>query len=221
MTNPLITLEDIHFSYGDHLILKGVDFSLQTGERVGIVGAIGSGKTTLLHLIVGLLKPASGRLRVFGRLRDRERDFREVRARAGLVFQDPDDQLFCPTVLEDVAFGPLNLGRNVNDAKQIACHALERVGLADFADRITYKLSGGEKRLIALATVLAMEPEVLLLDEPTASLDQESVDRVADTLNSLPQSMLVVSHERAFLSRVTTHSVTLSNGRVVSPTLQP
>lgn len=215
MRNPLIELENIYFSYANHAVLNGVDFSLHSGERVGMVGPIGSGKTTLLHLIVGLLKPSSGYLRVFGRVRKQEPDFHEVRAKAGLVFQDPDDQLFCPTVIEDVAFGPLNLGKGVHEAKTITRHVLERVGLEGFANRITYKLSGGEKRLIALATVLAMEPEVLLLDEPTASLDQNSVDCVVQTLNDLPQSMLVVSQDRDFLSKVTNRSVYLRDGKLI------
>ena len=214
MQKPLIALDNIHFNYGDHAVLEGVDFSLRAGERVGIVGPIGSGKTTLLHLIVGLLKPSSGCIRVFEKVRRKESDFHEVRVRVGLVFQDPDDQLFCPTVLEDVAFGPLNLGRDVTEAKRIARDALARVGLEGFGERITYKLSGGEKRLVALATVLAMEPEVLLLDEPTASLDSESVHRVVETLNELPQSILVVSHEAGFLSRVTTRSVSLDGGKL-------
>jgi cobalt/nickel transport system ATP-binding protein len=214
MRTPLIELEDIHFGYGDHTVLNGVDLSLYEGDRVGVVGPIGSGKTTLLHLMVGLLKPSSGRIRAFGKIRGEEPDFHEVRARAGLVFQDPDDQLFCPTVLEDVAFGPLNLGKSVEEAKRTSHDVLDRVGLKGFANRITYKLSGGEKRLVALATVLAMDPHVLLLDEPTASLDQESVDRLVRTLNDLPQSMLIVSHERDFLPRVSTRCVTLKEGRV-------
>lgn len=214
MTNPLIELENVGFSYGDHPVLHDVNLALHAGERVGIMGSIGSGKTTLLHLIVGLLKPSTGRLHAFGRVRAKEEDFHEVRRKAGLVFQYPDDQLFCPTVIEDVAFGPLNLGRSTNDARQAAYEALACVGLAGFGDRITYKLSGGEKRLVALATVLAMEPGVLLLDEPTASLDKTSVDRIAETLSSLPQSIIVVSHEAGFLSRIANRRAGLVNGRI-------
>jgi len=150
-----------------------------------------------------------GGVRAFGRDRAREEDFHEVRRKVGLVFQDPDDQLFCPTVIEDVAFGPLNLGRGIDAAVQAARSALRRVGLERLGDRISDKLSGGEERLVAPATVLAMEPEVLLLDEPTASLDKASVDRIADTLNALPQSMIVVSHDPGFLSRIATERATL------------
>jgi cobalt/nickel transport system ATP-binding protein len=214
VSTPLIELQSIAFSYGGRGVFQDMTLALHEGERVGIMGPIGSGKTTLLHLIVGLLKPSAGRLHAFGRVRAKEDDFHEVRRKAGLVFQDPDDQLFCPTVIEDVAFGPLNLGKGVEEAKDTARATLKRVGLAGFDDRITYKLSGGEKRLVALATVLAMDPEVLLLDEPTASLDKASVGRVAETLDRLPQSMLVVSHEPDFLSRVATRRVTLSGGRI-------
>lgn len=197
---PLIRLEEINFSYGpDHPVFTGLNLELRPGERLGLVGPNGSGKTTLLHLIVGLLRPSAGTVWAFGRPRRREADFREVRTRAGLVFQNSDDQLFCPTVLEDVAFGTLNLGRSAFEAGRIAAQTLEAVGLAGMENRITYRLSGGEKRLVALATVLAMEPEVLLLDEPTNGLDDSSTERITRVLAGLPQAMIVVSHQRDFL----------------------
>jgi cobalt/nickel transport system ATP-binding protein len=216
MSDPLIELDGLGFSYDARSVLHDVNLALYEGERIGVMGPIGSGKTTLLHLIVGLLKPSTGRLRAFGRGRAKEEDFHEVRRKAGLVFQDPDDQLFCPTIIEDVAFGPLNLGKSIDDARRAAHDALARVGLVGMEDRITYKLSGGEKRLVALATVLAMEPDVLLLDEPTASLDIASVDRIAETLTGLRQSMIVVSHEADFLSRIATRRVELMRGRIRS-----
>ena len=214
MKETLIHLENVTFSYGSAPVLEHLDFELRRGDRIGVDGAIGSGKTSLLHVMVGLLKPSAGRLEAFGEARLREEDFHEVRRRVGLVFQDPDDQLFCPTVIEDVAFGPLNLGRSTEEAHRVSGEALHRVGLPGFEDRITHKLSGGEKRLVALATVLAMEPEVLLLDEPTASLDPVSRDRVARVIEDVPQSMVVVSHSDGFLSRVATRRVTLVGGRI-------
>ncbi len=214
MSIPLIEMRGIRFSYGDTAVLHDVDFRLQADERVGIMGPVGCGKTTFLHLMVGLLKPTAGQLFAFGDECTKERQFRSIRRRAGLVFQDPDDQLFCPTVIEDVSFGPLNLGKSIEDAKRMSRDALSHVGLEGFEERITYKLSGGEKRLIALATVLAMEPEVLLLDEPTSWLDKTSVDRVAAVLNGLPQSMVVVSHEPEFLDRVASRRATLCDGRL-------
>ncbi len=194
--------------------MDGCSFQIEQGERVGLVGANGSGKTTLLHLIVGLLRPESGRIEAFGSARRREADFHEVRRRAGLLFQDADDQLFCPTVAEDVAFGPLNLGKTQREARAIVAQTLDSLGLAGYEERITYRLSGGEKRLVALATVLAMQPDVLLLDEPTAGLDEHYTDRIADIFVGLPQAMLIISHDRQFLDSTATRLLRLSSGRV-------
>lgn len=208
---PLIRLEGLGFSYGpERPVIKEFDLQLAEGERLGLVGPNGSGKTTLLHLIVGLLRPAAGTLWAFGRPRNHEVDFREVRARAGLVFQNPDDQLFCPTVLEDVAFGPLNLGRSPEEARRTASATLDMVGLPGMEERITYRLSGGEKRLVALATVLAMTPDVLLLDEPTNGLDDSSTVRITRVLAGLPQAMIVVSHQRDFLAGLVHRTQVLS-----------
>jgi cobalt/nickel transport system ATP-binding protein len=213
MSGPLVELDGVRFAYpGGPEILAGADLGLEPGERLGLIGPIGSGKTTLLHLVVGLLKPSAGTVQAFGRARRTEADFHEVRTRAGLVFQDPDDQLFCPTVIEDVAFGPLNLGRSPEEARSQAVETLDRVGLAGFEGRVTYRLSGGEKRLAALATVLAMEPEVLLLDEPTGGLDAASKDRICRVLSALPQAMILVTHEEAFLRDLTPRRVHLTSG---------
>jgi len=182
---------------------------------VGLVGAIGSGKTTLLHLVVGLLRPDSGHVEVLGRARREERDFLEVRERVGLLFQDPDDQLFCPTVQEDVAFGPLNQGKSREQAADAVQKALSLVGMEDFGDRITHHLSGGEKRLVSLATLLAMEPDVLLLDEPENGLDSDAYARVRNLMCSLPQAMIVVSHDHEFVRSVTSRCLRLEGGRVI------
>ncbi|MDY0166171.1 MAG: ABC transporter ATP-binding protein [Thermoguttaceae bacterium] len=215
MTEPLLELRDVSFSYGpDRPVLRECSLKICESERLGLVGANGSGKTTLLHLAVGLLRPASGEVVAFGKPRCREADFHEVRRRAGLLFQDTDDQLFCPTVAEDVAFGPLNLGRSRHEARQIVAETLDRVGLPGFERRITYRLSGGERRLVALASVLAMQPDVLLLDEPTAGLDEAATVRLIGVLRSLKQAMLVVSHDRAFREQVTERSLFLREGGV-------
>jgi cobalt/nickel transport system ATP-binding protein len=214
--DPLARLDGVEFSYAPgHPVLTGVDFALHPGERIGLIGANGSGKTTLLHLLVGLVKPSAGSVSAFGAVRKREEDFPEVRARMGLVFQDPEDQLFCPTVLEDVAFGPLNLGKAPEEARSAALEALDLLGLAGFEDRITFKLSGGEKRLVSLATVLAMQPEVLLLDEPTCGLDEKSEERIDRLLHDLPQSMIIVSHENDFIRNLATRVVRMERGLVV------
>lgn len=213
----LFELCNIRYGYAsEQPILNGIDFQLASGERVGLAGPNGSGKTTLLHLLVGLHKPHGGEIHAFGRRRQTEADYREVRSRAGLLFQDPDDQLFCPTVAEDVAFGPLNLGRSRKDVNRIVQDILTALDLEGFETRITYKLSGGEKRLVSLATVLAMQPEVLLLDEPTNALDAQTRERLIEILQNLPQAMIIVSHDADFLAQLTTRMVHVSDGRLVS-----
>ena len=193
------------------VVLDQVDFELKRGERVALTGPNGAGKTTFLHLLVGLKKPKTGQIWAFGKTRNDEKEFVEVRARAGFLFQDPDDQLFCPTVLEDVAFGPLNLGKSRTEALQIAKDTLASLGMAGFEERITHQLSGGEKRMITLAAVLAMEPDVLLLDEPSNALDVKARQRLIDTLLSLPQAMVIVSHDADFVDQLSTRELRLEN----------
>lgn len=213
MSAPLFSLSGIDFGYEpSRPLLRGVDFALAPGERVAVTGANGAGKTSLLHLMVGLLRPRAGRIVAFGRERAVEKDFHEVRARAGLVFQDPDDQLFCPTVAEDVAFGPLNLGKSRTEAAALADHTLGILGLEGFGGRVTHKLSGGERRLVSLATVLAMEPDVLLLDEPTAGVDEAAAERLLHILGALSQAMVVVCHDRGFRHALVTRGVHLAGG---------
>lgn len=215
MTDSFIRFSDVSFAYPEQSYLfDGLSFELGPEERVALVGPNGSGKTTLLHLIVGLLWPDEGEIEAYGRARRTESDFHEVRARTGLLFQDPEDQLFCPTVLEDVAFGPLNLGREPEEAHDIARDTLRSLGLSGYEDRVTYRLSGGEKRLVSVATVLAMDPDVLLLDEPTAGLDREFVDRIIDILQGLTVSTIVVSHDAEFLRRVTVDTWRVTGGAV-------
>lgn len=195
-------------------LLVDCDFELSAGQRVALLGPNGCGKSTLLHLAVGLLRPQGGSIEAFGRTCRRDEDFHEVRRRAGLLFQDSDDQLFCPTVAEDVAFGPMNLGKPREEVRRIVARTLRRLGLEGYEDRVTHKLSGGEKRLVALATVLAMEPEVLLLDEPITGLDETASNRVFEILTELPQAMLIVSHDRTFLKRIATRSLLLTGGKL-------
>ncbi len=214
----LLELDGVEFAYPQRPpVLRGVSMVLHAGERLAIAGANGAGKSTLLQVLVGLHRPQAGRVIAFGAERRVEADFFDVRRRAGLVFQDPDDQLFCPTVLEDVAFGPLNLGQSREQALATVERVLARVGLDGFRDRVTHKLSGGEKRLVSLAGVLAMEPEVLLLDEPTSALDEETTARLVEILTGLPQAMILVSHDAHFRRRVATRSVRLRDGLLGAP----
>ncbi|MGQ3676211.1 energy-coupling factor ABC transporter ATP-binding protein [Xanthobacter sp. TB0139] len=212
----LLRLEKICFGYpGGRTILDGAGLELGAGERLCVKGPNGSGKSTLLRIMVGLLHPFSGSVWAFGAERRTEDDFHAVRCRAGLVFQEPDDQLFCPTVREDIAFGPLNLGKSRQEAEAVVEEVLEGLALTHLASRITHKLSGGEKRLVTLATVLAMKPDVLLLDEPTNALDEENEARLTEILLSLPLAMVVVSHDPAFRARMATRSLALKEGRLV------
>jgi cobalt/nickel transport system ATP-binding protein len=215
MAERLIQFDEVDFEYGEgRPVLRGCCFSLADDQRLALTGPNGSGKTTLLRLVVGLLRPTSGTIWAFGEPRRREADFHEVRRRAGLLFQEADDQLFCPTVAEDVAFGPLNLGKPREEVRRIVGDTLESLGLSGYEHRITYRLSSGEKRLVALATVLAMDPDVLLLDEPTSGLDECAVDRLAEILAGLPHAMVIVSHDREFLGRTTNTSAELRDGKV-------
>lgn len=212
----LIALDDIRFGYpGQPPILDGASLALAEGQRLSLVGANGAGKSTLLLIALGLQRPNAGTVTAFGLPRRAEADFHEVRRRVGLVFQDADDQLFCPTVAEDVAFGPLNLGKSRDEALALVDRVLDDLDLRHLRDRVTYKLSGGEKRLVTLATVLAMEPEALLLDEPTNALDQKNEARLVEILQALPQAILLVSHDPAFRQRIAPDALRLEAGRIV------
>jgi len=212
---PLIELKNITFSYpGADPVLANLDLKFYSGEKLGLVAPNGSGKTTLLHIIMGLLKPHSGELEIFGKPVSHEKDFWEVRQRIGLLFQDSDDQLFSPTVFEDVTFGPLNLGKSRAEASDIARRTLAYLGLSDFENRVTFKLSGGEKRLVSLATVLAMEPEILLLDEPINGLDAKTRLTITDILTKLELSYIIISHDIDFLADTTNALYTMQEGRI-------
>lgn len=219
MSDCLIQAEKISYGFRQRgQVLDEADFCLRPGERVGLVGANGAGKTTFLHLLVGLLKSKRGRISAFGSIREDEASFVEVRAKAGLLFQDPDDQLFCPTVLEDVAFGPLNLGMSRDAAIEIAQATLADLGMAGFEERVTHQLSGGEKRMVTLAAVLAMKPDVLLLDEPSNALDTAHREILIETLLGLPQAMVIISHEPDFLAQLATRYVKLEEGKLLEHT---
>ena len=221
--NLIINLKDIVFSYSeDKPVLDRLTFQLRRGDRIGLIGPNGCGKTTFFHVIMGLLRPLAGTIELFDKPVHEEKDFREARRRIGLLFQDPDDQLFSPTVLEDVAFGPLNLGKSPEEARTIALKTLARLDIAGFENRVTHKLSGGEKRLVSLATVLAMDPEVLLLDEPTNGLDDEATERISETLQGLHLSCILISHNLDFLSETTDWIHAMVSGKILlDETLEP
>jgi len=211
----IIQLEKVCFAYqGRNNVIDELDLTFHQGDRLGIISPNGSGKTTLFHIIMGLLKPNSGKIEVFGRPVQKEKDFHIVRRRIGMLFQDADDQLFSPTVLEDVAFGPLNIGKSKEEAISISRRILDFLGLSGFEDRITFKLSGGEKRLVSLAAVLAMEQEVLLLDEPTSGLDGHTKAKLIEVLTGLNLPYIVISHEYDFITAVTEQIYTIEDGKI-------
>lgn len=199
----MIELKKVNFNYNDGTrVLKNFNFKLKEKERIGLIGPNGSGKTTVFKIIMGLLNPQQGDIIIFSKKRQQKEDFLEVRERVGYLFQDSDNQLFCPTVEEDIAFGPLNLGKSKQRALEIVRDTLELVEMNGFEKRVTYNLSQGEKKIISFAAVLAMEPEVLLLDEPFASLDEEAIERMVNILNRISQPYIIVSHNNDLLNTV-------------------
>jgi cobalt/nickel transport system ATP-binding protein len=214
MKEPLIRLKGITFRYDKKYILHGVDLEVFEDEKIGLWGPNGAGKTTLLYIIMGFLKPESGIVEIFGKRRDKEEDFLEVRQKVGFLFQDSDSQLFCPTVKEDIAFGPLNLGKSREETIKIVEETCALLGLIELKDRLTHKLSYGEKRLTALATVIAMNPLCYLLDEPCLGLDETTQKRILSILRDNAKTYLVVSHDREFLRQTTDKVFILKDGKL-------
>jgi cobalt/nickel transport system ATP-binding protein len=214
-STPLIQLCNISYRYAGASapVLHHLDLEV-SDERIGLIGPNGSGKTTLFQIMVGLLAPESGQVFFAGQEMRCEKDFRVLRRQVGFLFQSADDQLFSPTVLEDVAFGPLNLGYAPEEAKAIALQTLQELGLTGFEDRITHRLSGGEKKLVSLATILSMRPRLLLLDEPTNNLDPATRNRLMEILQDLQQAQIIISHDWDFLARTTSHLYAIEHGHL-------
>lgn len=210
-----LEVEDLHFSYPDgHVALRGVTLQIARGEKVALVGPNGAGKSTLMLQLNGILA-GRGRIAVGG-LPVTKQNLPAIRARVGLVFQNPDDQLFSPTVFEDVAFGPLHMGFPEADVRARVARALEMVGMASYADRLSHHLSVGEKKRIAVATVLAMDPEILVLDEPSAGLDPRARRALITMLRALPLTMLVSTHDLLMARELFDRMVIMDEGRVVA-----
>lgn len=211
----LIDMSRICFSYRPgHPVLKDLSISIRQEQRLALRGHNGSGKTTLFRVMMGLLAPQSGSISLLGRPIQDDRGWRELRGKIGMVFQDPDDQLFCPTLLDDVAFGPLNYGLDKGRAKGLSLSILKSLGIEDLSERPPYTLSGGQKKLGSLATVLSMKPSFLLLDEPSAGLDQDAMDRLVLALTEFPGGYLVSSHDGEFIDRVTEGALHLNSGHL-------
>jgi cobalt/nickel transport system ATP-binding protein len=211
-----VAARGLTYRYPDgHTALAGVDLHVTHGERVAILGPNGAGKTTFMLHLNGLLTASSGELEVAG-LAVGPRVLQELRARVGLVFQDPDDQLFMPTVREDVAFGPLNMRLERDEVARRVAGALGAVRMQRAVDRAPHQLSQGERRRVAIATVLAMEPRLLVLDEPSANLDPRARRELLELLAEIERTMLVVTHDLPFAAELCERAVILSGGRVVA-----
>ncbi len=213
---PVLEVRGLAHVYPDgHQALYGVDLHVHQGERVALLGPNGAGKTTLVLHLNGILLPDAGSVTVSG-MPVTKPNLQEVRRRVGIVFQDPDDQLFMPTVRDDVAFGPRNLGLRGADLDRRVMEALDQVGMAELVDRPPHHLSFGQRRRVAVATVLAMRPEILVLDEPSSNLDPASRRELADILRSLDVTVLMVTHDLPYALELCPRSVVLSGGVVVA-----
>ena len=210
-----IDIKDLHFSYPDgRTALAGVTLKVEPGEKMALVGPNGAGKSTLLLHLNGILQGVGTVLVAGHDLKDG--DLHVVRAAVGLVFQNPEDQLFSPTVFEDVAFGPLHMGLEENEVRRRVADALAAVEMDDFNNRVSHHLSIGEKKRIAIATVLSMEPEILVLDEPTAGLDPRARRNLINLLRDLDMTMLVSTHDMALVAELFPRVAIMDGGRIVA-----
>ncbi|MER5321966.1 energy-coupling factor ABC transporter ATP-binding protein [Streptosporangium roseum] len=213
---PSLEVRRLAYAYPDGTqALFGVDFAIGRGERVALLGPNGAGKTTLVMHLNGILTAGHGTVTVAG-LPVEKGSLKEIRRRVGLVFQDPDDQLFMPTVREDVAFGPANLGIGGEELQHRVKDALERVGMLEAIDRPPHHLSFGQRRRVAVATVLAMEPEILVLDEPSSNLDPASRRELAEILRGLDVTVLMVTHDLPYALELCDRALILSGGVIAA-----
>lgn len=216
MSRPPIEVRDVSFAYPDGTeALRGTSFRVEHGEAVALVGGNGAGKSTLLLHLNGYLSTLHGEVRIGDTLLTRK-TAALARQAIGMVFQDPDDQLFMPTVAEDVAFGPLNAGLPPEQAEQRVASALARVGMTHLRDRPPYRLSAGEKRAVAMATVLAMSPDILLLDEPSSNLDPRGRRRLINLLRSFEHTRMIATHDLELVLEVCSRVIVLDAGRIVA-----
>ena len=214
MSHHIVEAKDLEFSYPDstHALL-GISFTIRHGESVAIVGANGAGKSTLLLHLNGYLAPTVGQVRI-GDFPLTKETLQEVRRTVGMVFQDPDDQLFMSTVYDDVAFGPLNLGLPIEEVDTRVQKALETVGVAHLKDRPPHRLSSGQKRRVAIATVLSMTPDILVMDEPTAGLDPQARRQLINLLHTFKHSKIIATHDLDMVMDLCERTIILHDGKI-------
>lgn len=211
----MIEFRNVSFAYdAEHPVLKNISLTVEDGEAVGIIGANGTGKSTLMKLLLGLM-PCEGEILVDG-LTVEKKNLPAIRRKLGYVLQDSDNQMFMPTVYEDMMFGPRNYGLSREEAEQKVDAVLEKLGLQELKHRYNHKISGGEKRMAAIATVLAMEPEVIIMDEPSIALDPYNRRGVIRTVNELPMTKIIVSHDLDLVLETCRRVVLMSRGEIVA-----
>lgn len=220
MTNMQLSTENLSFTYPDGTqALKNINIEIEKGEKVAIIGPNGAGKSTLFSHFNGLTEPTSGCVKIEGKPISFEKDeLLKVRQKVGIVFQDPNDQLFAPTVKEDIAFGPMNLGLSYDEVEKRVEDALKMVGMENYGDKTPHHLSGGQQKRIAIAGIIAMKPELMILDEPTAGLDPDGVEKVLNILNQLNEegmTLIISSHDIDMISKYADKIFVLYNGEII------
>lgn len=220
MNKVHLSTKNLSYTYPDGThALKNINMDIYKGQKVAIMGSNGAGKSTLFSHFNGLTKPTSGHVEVDGKAIKYDRDtLLEVRQKVGIVFQDPNDQLFAPTVKEDVAFGPMNLGLDYEEVERRVDEALTMVGMEQYMDKTPHHLSGGQQKRVAIAGIIAMRPEIMILDEPTAGLDPEGVEKVLDILDNLNKegmSIVISSHDIEMVNEFAEKIFVLNNGEIL------
>lgn len=210
----LLTFNDVFFSYNNREdVLKGVTFSMVEGEKVALIGLNGAGKSTLLLHTNGLLLPSKGEVIIKG-MNTKSKQIKEIRKKVGMIFQNPDDQLFMPTVREDVAFGPMNMNLSAKEIDEKVIAALSLTQTTHLSEKSPFELSGGEKKMVSIATVLSMSPELIVMDEPTSGLDNQARENVISIIETLPQGFLISTHDLELAKRVADRILVLKDGRL-------
>ncbi len=211
----MIKFENVSFQYEKDIpVIRNLSFSMEAGENVGLIGANGAGKSTIMKILLGLL-PYEGNVTVDS-IPVVKKNYPEIRRKLGFVLQDSDNQMFMPTVYEDMMFAPMNYGLSREEAEKRVDHILEKLGLMELKHRYNHKISGGEKRMAAIATILAMEPEVILMDEPSTALDPMNRRTLIHTINQLPQAKIIASHDLDMILETCSRVILLNHGKIVA-----